>query len=226
MPIFFIAISLSLFGASLYLATWTSSVIFSLVLILIIWTRLFSNRIIKKNFKGLTPLKNTDLHYAEKNIQEAFSNSYDVNHPQVYLDPTAKNLQLYCFGDKKTPQIITSKLVLEELTQKDLNSLLNYTGKLHSENAFKNKQPLVAFLVYVGSIGRYIDTALSFMLGIKTIKGEPKALVRKPLYFFLNKLNFTRKQKASESSLRNYSYLSFQHKNPILGPLSTTDRLL
>ncbi len=226
MPIFFIAISLSLFGASLYLASWTSSVICSLVLILIIWTRLFSKRIIKKNFKELIPIQNTDLHYAEERIRESFSKSYDIHFPQVYLDPTAKNLQLYCFGDKKNPQIITSKLVIEELSSRDLNRLLSYTGKLHSENVFTNKQPLVAFLVYVGSIGRYIDTALSFILGVKTIKGEPKAIIRRPLYFFLNKLNFTRKQKNGNSILHDYAYLSFQHKNPILSPLSTTDRIL
>ena len=226
MHIFFITTIVFLFGTSLYLASWTSSVVCSLLLLLIVWTRLFSNRIIKNSFKNLMPINKTDLHHQESSIQNAFTQTSHLPKPQIFIDPSAKNLQLYCFGDQKKPKIITSRTMLEEVFPRDLNHILNYTGVLHSEHIFSNKQSLVALFLYISSLGRYIDSTLSFILGIKTKKGEPKAITRRPLYFFLRKLHFIKKSKTSQDLLKNYSYLSFEHQNPILSPLSITDKTL
>ncbi len=227
MHIIFILTLCFLFGASLYLSSLSGSIACSLILLLLIWTRLFSNRIIKKNFSNLTLLEKTKLHHFNTQIQNSFSRTSNLPKPEVYLDPHAENLQLYCFGKKRAPQIITSRMLIEELSSDDLDRLLNYTGVLHSQNLFTNRQPLVALFVYIGGLGKWVDTTLSFVLGIKTKNGEPKALVRKPLYFLLSKLNFMRKRKTAKSSrnlLKDYSYLSLEHKNPVMSPLSITDQ--
>lgn len=227
MQFFFISTLCFLFGTSLYLSSWTSSIICSLILLLLIWTRLFSNRIIKNNFSKLTPLAKSKLHHFNNQIQDSFSRTSNLPKPEVYLDPTAQNLQMYCFGKKKKPQIITSEMLISELSSDDLDRLLNYTGVLHSQNLFTSRQPLVALFIYIGGIGKYIDTTLSFVLGIKTKNGEPKALIRKPLYFILSKLNFARRRKTAKSArsiLKDYAYLSFQHRNPVMSPLSITDQ--
>ncbi len=228
MNIFFITILTLLFGASLYLASFISSIICSFFLLLIVWTRLFSKRIIKKSFKNLIPIKNTCLHYTQDQIIQAFLKNLNISKPEIFLDPLAKNLQLYCFGGKNSPQIITSKTLIEELSKKDLHDLFHYTSLLHKENTFITKEPFVALLIYVGNIGRHIDSLLSFALGIKTVNGEPKAITRKPLFFFLNKLNLLRKKNSNtlKPLLKHYSYLSVKHQNPILSPLSVTDKAL
>lgn len=229
MHIFFTTSVLFLFGASLYLSSWTSSIICSFLLLLVIWTRLFSNKIIKNNFINLAPIKNSSLHHIEQRVQKSFVKTADLPAPQVYLDKSSKNLQIYCFGDNKAPQLIASEALLTELSTKDLDILLEYAGVLHSQKTFSNRQPFVALLVYLGGAGRYIDSGLSFVLGIKTKNGEPRALVRKPLYFVLSKLNFfskPSKNKAAHALLKNYSYLSFEHQNPVLSPLSVADKTL
>ncbi len=228
MYIFFTITSALLFAVSLYLANPVSSIFCSFFLLLMIWTRLFSKKIIKKSFKKLIPIKNTYLHNTQDQIIKALLKNLDISKPQIFLDPLAKNLQLYCFGDKNSPQIIVSKVLMEELSKKDIYHLFSYAGLLHKKNTFIAKQSFVAFLIYMGNISRHIDSALSFVLGIKTVHGEPKTITRKLLFFLLNKLNFSKKSHPStlKPLLKNHSYLSVKHENPILSPLSVTDKAL
>jgi hypothetical protein len=225
MHFFFLGSIAALIALSFYFSTWTSSVICSLLIVLIIWTRLFSDRIIKKSFSNLINLKETELHHLSKIIDDAFTKDTDNKKPSVYIDLSSQNLQMYCFGSTAAPQIITSKQTLRELSKKDLILLIEQAGQLHQKQSFFNKQGLVALFLYIGSLGRITDTILSFVLGIKTKKGEPKALVRKPLFFVLSKLNFLFKLGKSEHSfiLRNYSYLNKNHSNPVLSPISISD---
>lgn len=227
MQIIFILSVLSLFGASVYFASWASSVVFSFLILLMIWTRLFSDRIIKKSFKGLTPLHKTEFHHRTSFIQNAFCVDKDVQKPNIYLDPKSKNLQIYCFGSRKKPNVIASEQALKQMSPRDIQLLFQAAGNAHMKNSFFHKQWLVSMFLYVSSVFRYLDTGLSFVLGIKTKAGEPKALTRKPIYFFLNLLNFKYKRNQSEKlALKNYSYLSTKHTNPVMSPLSISDRSL
>ncbi len=226
--LFTLAVAL-LFTASLYFASWTSSIVCSLLLLLIIWTRLFSNRIIKNDFKNLIHIKNTPQHHLNVKLRDAFVQTADVPKPEIFVDPSSRNLQIYCFGSKAKPQLITSQKLLDKVSTKDLHSLFDYAGVLHNKKIFSRKQNFIALLIYVGNLGRYVDSGLSFVLGIKTESGEPKALTRKPLYFILNKLNqLTRYKKNTpiDVQLQNYSYLSLAHTNPALSPLSVADKIL
>ena len=222
MRIFFTLLILSFFSVSIILSNWLASAGCALLLALILLTHFFAERIVKKTFKGLTPLASSIYAHHLKSFEKIFSNENPS--PKVYLADELSPLQIYAFGSFRKINIVLSPSLLEHISDNDLKKLFKQSYELSKNSGFMSKKHIVAAFLVIASLGRYVDAMLSFFLGIKTKNGEPKALIRKFIYL-LARLFKGRSILSSKNSpdLKLYSYLSFYHEHPILSPLSISD---
>jgi len=222
MHIFFTIIIFALFSVSIVLSNWLASVACSLLLILLFVTRFLASRIVKRSFRNLTPIESTQFARHSKMFKSIFSDESPV--PKVYVADALTPVQMYAFGDHRKINLVLSPILLKHVSDEDLINMFNQSYKLSKNSNFLSKKHFVAFFLLLSSVGRYIDAALSFFLGIRTKNGEPKPLTRKFIYFIANLFKSKPRFKSkNDYSLKNYSYLSFYHEHPILGPLSVAD---
>lgn len=222
MHIFFTLIALALFAVSIVLSNWLASVICSLLLVLLFVTRFLASRIVKRSFKNLIPIESTEFAHHSKTLKEIFSDEMPA--PKVYVADALTPVQMYAFGDFKKINLILSPTLLKHVSDTDLKNMFKQSYMLSKNSSFLSKKHFVALFLLLSSVGRYVDATLSFFLGIRTKNGEPKAITRKLIYFIANLLKSKpRFQSQNDYSLKNYSYLSFYHDHPILGPLSIAD---
>jgi len=222
MHIFFTILLMTLLAVSIVLSNLMASVACSLLFILLITTRLLSNRIVRRSFKQLTPLKSTVFAGHSKKINEIFSG--ENSKPLVYVAENLDSVQFYAFGDQSKFYFVLSPKLLEHVSEEDLENLFKQGHSLSKNSRFIAKKNSIVLFLLLCSFGRYLDTALSFFLGIKTKKGEPKALTRKLIYTITDLMKTKPKfESLNAYSLKNYSYLKFNHDQPVLSPLSIAD---
>lgn len=222
MHIFFTLITLALFSVSIVLSNWLASVVCSLLLVLLFVTRFLATRIVKRSFRDLTPIEATEFAHHSKTLKAIFSD--EKPRPKVYVAEALTPVQMYAFGDYRKINLVLSPTLLKHVSDEDLIKMFKQSYMLSKNSKFLSKKHFVAFFLLLSSVGRYLDATLSFFLGIRTKNGEPKALTRKIIYFIANLLKSKPRFKSqNDYSLKNYSYLSFYHDHPILGPLSIAD---
>ena len=222
MHIFFTLITVALFALSIILSNWLASVACSLLLLLLFITRFLATRIVKKSFNKLTPLASTEFAHHSHIFKKVFSD--EKPKPYIFVADSLNPVQMYVFGDYRKVNIVLSTKFLKHVSDEDLHSMFQQSYDLSKNSKFLSKKHLVALFLLLSSAARYVDATLSFFLGIKTKDGEPRALTRKIIYLLANLLKTKPKFKSqNDYSLKNYSYLSFYHDHPILGPLSVAD---
>jgi len=222
MHIFFTLITIALFSVSIVLSNWLASVACSLLLVLLFVTRFLASRIVKRSFQNLTPIESTEFSRHSETFKGVFSD--EKPQPKIYMARNLSSIQMYAFGDFNKINLVLSPNLLEHVSDEDLLSMISQTYKLSKSSKFLSKKHFVAFFLLLASVARHFDAMLSFFLGIKTKNGEPKALSRKFIHFLAHLFKSKPKFKSkSDYSLKNYSYLSFAHDHPILGPLSIAD---
>jgi hypothetical protein len=222
MHVFFTLITIALFSISIVLSNWLASVACSLLLVLLFVTRFLASRIVKRSFKNLTPIESTEFARHAKAFKTLYSDEFPE--PKIYVADQLNPVQMYAFGDFKKINIVLSPTMLKHVSDEDLIKMFKQSYSLSKNPKFLSKKHFVALFLLLSSVGRYLDATLSFFLGIKTKNGEPKALTRKLIYLIANLFKSKPRYKSqNDYSLKNYSYLSFYHDHPILGPLSIAD---
>jgi|GEM_PF-5550640 len=222
MHIFFTLITVALFALSIILSNWLASVVCSLLLLLLFITRFLATRIVKRSFKKLTPLASTEFARHSRTFKKVFSD--EKPKPYIFVADSLSPVQMYVFGDYRKVNLVLSPKFLKHVSDEDLYNMFQQSYDLSKNSKFLAKKHLVALFLLLSSAARYVDATLSFFLGIKTKNGEPRALTRKIIYLLANLFKTKPKFKSkNDYSLKNYSYLSFYHDHPILGPLSVAD---
>lgn len=222
MHVLFIVAVAFLFLTSLYLASWWASAFCALALIFLIWTRFFSKFILKRHFKNLKPLKASPYHHLLPAVEKAFALNCNKK-VDFFVQPETQRAEAYFFGDSKSGVILFSEACLRHFNTKDLESLSSRAGQLYGKNWLHFKQPLVSIFLILSSLGRNLDTVISFTFGLKTNNGEPRPITRRGAYFLIHQLNSSFSFKNQSSALHPaqfYSYVVGRPSNPILSPLS------
>lgn len=169
-------------------------------------------------------LKSSPFHYLESELDKAFSEAPYLN-TSFYVTNEEDEIQAYIFGYKKNCNLVFSEACLRHLRKEDLIQIAHHAKKSYTKKTYTYTQPLVAAFLFLTSFGRLLDSILSFALGLKTDKGEPRPITRKFFYFLLGQFSSSPHIIKNETNLNSiptfyYSYAFGKKENPVLKPLS------
>ena len=233
--VFFVLLSLIFILVSLfYIESTLAFLFFILFMFLILWSRFFSKRVLLSVFSKKRPLGNS-VHFRKQKIFNDELKDISQGKINVFIYDDKKDIQFY-FIDTKPLTVICSEFLLEVHSEEELRSLLKGASLVCNTRKFRNRQKLVALFIYLGRIFRQVDTLLCFVLGINTIKGEPRMISRmvvSPVLNWLCSILVPGAEKSAELKklkavhlIKSQSYLDTKHIDPLFSPLSLTDYIL
>lgn len=232
MHLFFIFISVCALIASFLSGHILGGAVCAVVLFLLLWSRLFSKQIILRSFSKLKPIKNTVFFRKEQLAKTIFNEAKTL---ETYVSFDNKSVQAYCV-QISPPCLVLSKQFLEEQSNQEILKILKITKDLSLSKSYFSRQRLVAMFLHIGFLFKSLDSILCFVLGLSSINGEPRALVRKITSPILNwlctilsprlDLETDNEFPEAKAQLSSFSYLSKKHVNSLLSPISPIDSIL